>query len=678
MLRVALLNGTKHNYDHDITAIIKALINANCVVEWLNVTSSQVGAWYGFIKAQRDNGDISYILVHLTANETIDTSGTKKVWIQLTQTHIDDSTLVNENQDNVATIETGASYPASWEYIKLASITSGTITDERVMLALVPWVNKEGAETINWVKTFSSFPILPSVTPSSNYQAVYKKYVDDMIALASSINSFEWLRVLWEDLSAGDTYFVGQWGDTIDNTVGTALDLNVWSSAWDQTRYVALMLDDVYTVLRRVTGFRINTQGTPAFDVTVYTVDADGIETQIASTSDSSLTLDAETSILADVDATMLKIYADGNNATNYYKVQVITDTVEQINTNEVSIDSEVWDSAVWTDFLEITITTLTEIQDIEFEFNSSYAYYYDDMDRRILKNGVVMHWPVDSGLPTNTSGWYTLTATWLTESVAQWDVIKLQMSNPANLSSWYPYSAKNFKLTGDGQTAKWNHDWWYDAGKKYLAKWTTPNRAHFDGIESTWWLEGVTTEGVEGGIVAISPSLVWPVFLDDDGWLTTTIKSIFIWDGKGTEMLILRQLDEEFEIVAWSQYILAEALTARTTSSVTPELKKEFEVDQAWWYLVEWNMILSSTTYIVYSQVYVNGIAVWVQKSLTDEMDDNTFFQDTVTVVAWDLVQIYAWTNNASAICEIREARLKYSLKPKRVKPATATVNTN
>jgi hypothetical protein len=36
---------------------------------------------------------------------------------------IDDASLINENQDNVATIQTGGSYPGT-PHIKLASISS--------------------------------------------------------------------------------------------------------------------------------------------------------------------------------------------------------------------------------------------------------------------------------------------------------------------------------------------------------------------------------------------------------------------------------------------------------------------------------------------------------------------------------------------------------------------------
>lgn len=91
----------------------------------------------------RTGGETYYLPVHITADETIDTSGTKKVWIELDQDVIDDPTEVNATMTNVASIQTGASYPVG-DHVKLASITSGTITDERADPVLRYAVNKNG------------------------------------------------------------------------------------------------------------------------------------------------------------------------------------------------------------------------------------------------------------------------------------------------------------------------------------------------------------------------------------------------------------------------------------------------------------------------------------------------------------------------------------------------------
>ena len=124
-------------------------------------------------------------------------------------------------------------------------------------------------------------------------------------------------------------------------------------------------------------------------------------------------------------------------------------------------------------------------------------------------------------------------------------------MTTPNNRSSSYDWSAKNLKITGDGTAIKGHHDRGYEAGKKYKAKWWNPHRAIFDGIEIDGWSEGATTEGAEWGTTAISPSLFWPVFLDDDGGLTTTQKDIYIGEAKGTEVEIRRDRGLDYHALA-------------------------------------------------------------------------------------------------------------------------------
>lgn len=73
--------------------------------------------------------------MELSADFVVDTTGTKKVWIEVPQAKLDDGSLNNEDGTDIATISTGASYPAG-NYIPLASITGGTITDERTKVTV--------------------------------------------------------------------------------------------------------------------------------------------------------------------------------------------------------------------------------------------------------------------------------------------------------------------------------------------------------------------------------------------------------------------------------------------------------------------------------------------------------------------------------------------------------------
>jgi len=89
---------------------------------------------------------------------------------------------------------------------------TGTLSDQTdLQNALDNKVNLTGDQTIDGIKTFSSFPILPSSNPTSDYQAVHKKYVDELATLA-----IEWQKAVKDkDLSQppanpaiGDRYII--------------------------------------------------------------------------------------------------------------------------------------------------------------------------------------------------------------------------------------------------------------------------------------------------------------------------------------------------------------------------------------------------------------------------------------------------------------------------------------
>lgn len=127
-----LIDGSNTNHDYQLTALANLLINPG-VISGLVVSLNSVASGFGFIKCTRTNGQ--EIIVHYvnTAAFTIDTSGTKKVWIWLDQSDIDNGSWNALDGTGIATIQTWASYPAG-NYIPLASITGGTITDERVLI----------------------------------------------------------------------------------------------------------------------------------------------------------------------------------------------------------------------------------------------------------------------------------------------------------------------------------------------------------------------------------------------------------------------------------------------------------------------------------------------------------------------------------------------------------------
>lgn len=131
---VWLVNWNSNNADFQFQTAPSSLIN-QWVISGLAVTTNQV--WVGSALISVTSGGQSWLITyHNTSVVTIDTSGTKKVWIDVTQAKIDNGVANNEDGTGIAQVNTWASYPVSGSYIPLASITSWVITDDRVFISM--------------------------------------------------------------------------------------------------------------------------------------------------------------------------------------------------------------------------------------------------------------------------------------------------------------------------------------------------------------------------------------------------------------------------------------------------------------------------------------------------------------------------------------------------------------
>ncbi len=133
--RIGILNGANLAQDKDFWAVIDSLTPATSIlVSGLAVTTNTVAVGRCLIQCTRTsttpNEDI-WVVFENTSAVTIDTSGTKKVWVGVDQTRINDGSLNTDiTGAGIATIQTGANYPAG-NYIPLAVITAGSIADAR-------------------------------------------------------------------------------------------------------------------------------------------------------------------------------------------------------------------------------------------------------------------------------------------------------------------------------------------------------------------------------------------------------------------------------------------------------------------------------------------------------------------------------------------------------------------
>jgi hypothetical protein len=173
---VRMINWKPKNQDYDFNQPATALLN-QWVIEWLAVTTNSIGAWKCYIQVTRTTPktDTFLLLFENTAPKTIDTSWTKKVWISINQSNVDNPALnLNESWEWIGQISIGASYPVS-NYIPLASITSWVITDVRTFVSLKDPIVWATYELLVNKSTNTSLWISNTLYPTQN---AVKTYVD--------------------------------------------------------------------------------------------------------------------------------------------------------------------------------------------------------------------------------------------------------------------------------------------------------------------------------------------------------------------------------------------------------------------------------------------------------------------------------------------------------------------
>jgi len=220
MQRVALLNWENISQDYDLAKVFQSLATS-WVVEWLEVQTWKVTAGYGFIDVTRDSETFP-VLFQNTAELVIDTTWTKKVFIEITQSNIDDWINNNSNWTWIWEIKTAVSYPTS-NYIKLASIDAWLITDERekVWFAL---------RNLNWDYTLLELKNTDIFRVLTNWQTLWKMEASDFLLNGVWVWQALWLLPLDVNWKIDPSFIPATW-----NTV----QYIAWESisAWDKINW---------------------------------------------------------------------------------------------------------------------------------------------------------------------------------------------------------------------------------------------------------------------------------------------------------------------------------------------------------------------------------------------------------------------------------------------------------
>lgn len=133
MQRVWVLNGNNITYDKDLTAGILSSLT-QWVIEWFDTSwswaSAEILPWKALIEVTRSNWEKILVFFESTTNEAINLTWTKKIYIEIEQSKIDDWSSNNEDWTDIWQITTSSTYPSN-NFIPLYDVASWVVTDER-------------------------------------------------------------------------------------------------------------------------------------------------------------------------------------------------------------------------------------------------------------------------------------------------------------------------------------------------------------------------------------------------------------------------------------------------------------------------------------------------------------------------------------------------------------------
>ena len=148
-------------------------------------------------------------------------------------------------------------------------------------------------------------------------------------------------------------------------------------------------------------------------------------------------------------------------------------------------------------------------------------------------------------------------------------------------------------------------------------------------------------TLGTQLGINAANESQLWAA--------QRASNTEFLAGTENTKFVTSAQTS--FRIIPWDA-VLAEDNTLTAASSWTYTKIKEIEVDTAWEYRVDFNLETPAINAWVQWRIYVNDIAVWVERSLTAPSQQEAYTEN-FTVSSWDLIQVFirmsGWDNGSN-----------------------------
>jgi len=146
-IRTKILSWRNINSDTDFSKFIETVSEA-WVIEWFQVSTNKISAWKAWLPYERTTWETVYALIENFDDLTIDTSWTWYVILYIDKNNTEDWTIISEDWTNVAEAEVVEELPAK-NYLLIASLSSGVITDERNMIKKI-WELDTSIQSIEW------------------------------------------------------------------------------------------------------------------------------------------------------------------------------------------------------------------------------------------------------------------------------------------------------------------------------------------------------------------------------------------------------------------------------------------------------------------------------------------------------------------------------------------------
>ncbi len=199
MIRTGVLNGGANlNHDYMFNKALSHILSEGVLFSSggeLEVTTNQVASGAAFVEVVRTTttpNETFLVPVEVTANTVVDTSGNGYIIIRMDDDMINDGTLITaQDGSGIATLEKVASLPSS-NYLLLATLSSGVITDARTYARSSNRVTEKtrfyAADTGSANSIVATIPNLEALT--AGLEIMIKIAANNTTAVVANINGF--------------------------------------------------------------------------------------------------------------------------------------------------------------------------------------------------------------------------------------------------------------------------------------------------------------------------------------------------------------------------------------------------------------------------------------------------------------------------------------------------------